>query len=82
MTRPEVSVQLTAIADLRWRMFLNGLRSKRGKTELASRVLITLAFTLGGSAISGVVAPIAATWLMINSLLGHKPAMSQELWTW
>jgi len=40
--------QLTAIADLRWRMFLNGLRSKRGKMELASRILITLAFTLGG----------------------------------
>lgn len=48
MIRPEVSAQLIAIADLRWRMFLNGLRSKRGKMELASRILVTLAFTLGG----------------------------------
>lgn len=48
MIRPEVSAQLTAIADLRWRMFLNGLRSKRGKMELASRTLITLVFTIGG----------------------------------
>ena len=42
MTRPEVSVQLTAIAELRWRMFVNGLRSKRGKMELASRIIVTL----------------------------------------
>ena len=48
MIRPEVSSQLIAIADLRWRMFLNGLRSKRGKTELASRILVTLAFAVGG----------------------------------
>src|SRR6202166_2477685 len=48
MIRPEVSTQLTAIAELRWRMFLNGLRSKRGKMELASRILITIAFTVGG----------------------------------
>ncbi len=48
MTRPEVSNQLTAIANLRWRMFLNGLRSKRGKMELASRLVITLVFVVGG----------------------------------
>ena len=48
MIRPEVSSQLIAIAELRWRMFLNGLRSKRGKMELASRILVTLAFSLGG----------------------------------
>ena len=48
MTRPEVSTQLTAIANLRWRMFLNGLRSKRGKMELASRLVITLVFVVGG----------------------------------
>jgi ABC-2 type transport system permease protein len=40
--------QLAAIADLRWRMFVNGLRSKRGKMELASRILVTLVFVVGG----------------------------------
>jgi ABC-2 type transport system permease protein len=40
--------QLTAIANLRWRMFVNGLRSKRGKLELVSRILVTLAFAVGG----------------------------------
>jgi ABC-2 type transport system permease protein len=64
MTRPEVSVQLTAIADLRWRMFLNGLRSKRGKTELASRVLITLAFTLGG--IVGFTIAALSAWYSVS----------------
>jgi len=40
--------QLSAIADLRWRMFVNGLRSKRGKMELASRIIVTFAFAVGG----------------------------------
>src|ERR1035441_4418469 len=48
MTPPHVSTQLTAIAELRWRMFVNGLRSKRGKMELVSRILVTLAFSVGG----------------------------------
>ena len=43
-----VSGQLSAIAQLRWRMFVNGLRSRRGKAELASRVIVTSAFTFGG----------------------------------
>jgi ABC-2 type transport system permease protein len=40
--------QLTAIANLRWRMFVNGLRSRRGKMELVSRIIVTSAFALGG----------------------------------
>ncbi|HYM77630.1 MAG TPA: hypothetical protein VE377_16780 [Candidatus Dormibacteraeota bacterium] len=43
-----VSAQLSAIAELRWRMFVNGLRSKRGKLELFSRILVTGAFAVGG----------------------------------
>jgi ABC-2 type transport system permease protein len=45
---PNRSGQLTAIANLRWRMFVNGLRTKRGKMELVSRIVVTLAFALGG----------------------------------
>jgi ABC-2 type transport system permease protein len=40
--------QLAAIANLRWRMFVNSLRSTRGKLELLSRGLVSLAFLLGG----------------------------------
>lgn len=43
-----VSTQLKAVAQLRWRMFLNGLRSRRGKAELASRLVISSVFALGG----------------------------------
>jgi ABC-2 type transport system permease protein len=64
MTRPEVSVQLTAIADLRWRMFLNGLRSRRGKTELASRIVVTLAFALGG--IFGFSVAAISAWYFVS----------------
>lgn len=43
-----VSFQLKAVAELRWRMFVNGLRTRRGKTELASRAIVTSVFALGG----------------------------------
>ncbi|HZQ95794.1 MAG TPA: hypothetical protein VFA67_12340 [Candidatus Sulfotelmatobacter sp.] len=43
-----VSAQLKGIAELRWRMFVNGLRSRRGKTELASRIVVTSVFAVGG----------------------------------
>jgi ABC-2 type transport system permease protein len=40
--------QVAAVANLRWRMFANSLRTTRGKMELVSRVVVTAAFTLGG----------------------------------
>jgi ABC-2 type transport system permease protein len=43
-----VSSQLATIAYLRWHMFANSLRTTRGKLELASRVVVTVAFTVGG----------------------------------
>src|ERR1700752_4471028 len=64
MTRPEVSTQLTAIANLRWRMFLNGLRSQRGKIELASRILISLVFVLGG--FGGSIAATGFSWYFFS----------------
>jgi hypothetical protein len=49
MTPPNgLFAQVTTTAHLRWRMFVNGLRSRRGKTELASRIIVTLAFAFGG----------------------------------
>jgi ABC-2 type transport system permease protein len=40
--------QLTAIAGVRWRMFVNSLRTTRGTMELISRILVGFAFTVGG----------------------------------
>jgi ABC-2 type transport system permease protein len=49
MTSPlSVLRQVTTIAELRWRMFVNGLRSKRGKMELLSRIVVTSVFAAGG----------------------------------
>lgn len=43
-----VPVQLTAVAELRWRLFVNGLRTRRGKAELASRIVVASVVTFGG----------------------------------
>src|SRR5579871_6509722 len=56
--------QIPAIAQLRWRMFVNGLRTRRGKMELASRVLITSGFSLG--ALVGFATAIGVSWLLIS----------------
>jgi ABC-2 type transport system permease protein len=40
--------QLTAIAWLRWRLFVNALRTAQGKLELLSHILVSLAFTILG----------------------------------
>lgn len=42
------SGQFSAIAGLRWRLFANTLRTARGKLELLSRTLVTIAFFIGG----------------------------------
>ena len=64
MIRPDVSAQLSAVADLRWHMFLNGLRSKRGKMELASRLVITLVFVVGG--IGGFFVAAGSAWYVVS----------------
>jgi ABC-2 type transport system permease protein len=56
--------QLTAVADLRRRLFLNGLRSRRGKMELASRILITLVFTVGG--FGGFTVATGSAWYFVS----------------
>jgi ABC-2 type transport system permease protein len=76
MTRPEVSTQLTAIAELRWRVFVNGLRSKRGKMELASRIVVTLAFALGG--LGGFTAATGFAWYFVSQ--GQAEYLAILLW--
>ena len=65
MTPPKnIPGQISAIATLRWRMFVNGLRSKRGKMELASRIIVTAAFALG--AIGGFSAAMGVSWYLVS----------------
>ena len=40
--------QLAAIAWLRWRLFVNALRTSRGVLELISRIVVSFAFAIGG----------------------------------
>jgi ABC-2 type transport system permease protein len=56
--------QLTAIADLRWRMFVNGLRSKRGKMELFSRIVVTTAFAVAG--LGGFILSSGLSWYFVS----------------
>ncbi len=71
-----ISGQIPAIAQLRWRMFVNGLRSRRGKMELASRVLISSAITLGG--LIGFATAIGVSWLLVSE--GKTQFLPLVLW--
>jgi ABC-2 type transport system permease protein len=55
--------QFTAIAELRWRMFVNSLRTPREQMELVSRLLLGLALIIGG--LGGAVGLGAVAYLMI-----------------
>ncbi len=68
--------QLTAIADLRWRMFVNGLRSKRGKMELFSRIVVTTAFALAG--LGGFTAATGLSWYFVSQ--GKAEMLPFLLW--
>jgi ABC-2 type transport system permease protein len=56
--------QLTAVAELRWRMFLHGLRTRRGKMELASRMIIGLVFA--AAAVGIFAGAIGMAWLCVS----------------
>jgi ABC-2 type transport system permease protein len=68
--------QLTAIAYLRWRMFVNGLRSRRGKLELVSRIIVTLAFAVGG--LGGLAGATIAAYYALSS--GSPEYVAFVLW--
>jgi len=60
----KVSSQLFAIAGLRWRMFVNSLRTSRGKMELASRIIIATVFFIVG--FGAVVTIIGLSWFCVS----------------
>lgn len=59
-----VSTQLMAVAELRWRLFVNRLRTRRGKAELASRIIVTVAFSFGGLGIFAFGA--GTSWYLVS----------------
>lgn len=61
---PHARQQLAAVAELRWRIFANSLRTVRGRLELASRIFISLAFVAGG--IGGAVGLGGAAWFLLS----------------
>jgi ABC-2 type transport system permease protein len=74
MTEPSVRLlcngQLSAIIWLRWRLFLNALRTTRGQLELLSQILVSFAFTL--IALCGALGMGILSYL---SLSAGKPRM-------
>jgi ABC-2 type transport system permease protein len=73
---PQARQQLGAVADLRWRMFVNSLRTFRGRLELASRIFIGLAFVGGG--IGGAIGLGGAAWFVL--LQGNAEWLGGLLW--
>jgi ABC-2 type transport system permease protein len=65
-----------AVAELRWWMFVNGLRSRRGKTELASRILVTSVFFVGG--LGGFAVASFFSWLLVSQ--GKPEFLAAILW--
>src|SRR5579863_1185001 len=68
--------QLSAIAYLRWRMFVNGLRTRRGKMELVSRIIVTLGFAMGG--LGGFVVSTGFSWYFVSQ--GKPEFLAILLW--
>jgi ABC-2 type transport system permease protein len=68
--------QLSAIAWLRWRLFLNSLRSTRGTLELLSRIMISFAFAVGG--LGGAFGMGVAASLAISA--GKPELLAVPLW--
>ena len=56
--------QFAAIAHLRWRLFVNSLRTTRGKLEMFSRFAVGAAFTIGG--IGGAAGMGGAAWFFTS----------------
>jgi ABC-2 type transport system permease protein len=68
--------QLAAIARLRWRLFVNSLRSTGGKLEFVSRMMVTFAFAIGG--FGGAFGMGVAAYLAISS--GKPELLAMLLW--
>ncbi|HZW80708.1 MAG TPA: hypothetical protein VFF50_09570 [Candidatus Deferrimicrobiaceae bacterium] len=73
---PLRSSQLIAIAWLRWRLFINTLRTTRGQLELLSRILVSLAFTVLG--LGGAIGMGALSYFVF--MQGKPQLLAVPLW--
>jgi ABC-2 type transport system permease protein len=62
---PEIRGQFSAIARVRWQLFLNSMRTIRGRMEIVARVFTFLAFGMGG--IVGSIAIGFTAWYFVYS---------------
>lgn len=75
-TAPGSRQQLAAVAQLRWRIFVNSLRTVRGRLELASRIFVGLAFLAGG--MGGAIGLGGAAWFVLSE--GNTEWLGGLLW--
>jgi ABC-2 type transport system permease protein len=68
--------QLSAIAWLRWRLFVNSLRSTRGTLELVSRIMVSFAIAIGG--LGGAFGMGIAAYFAISA--GKPEMIAFPLW--
>jgi ABC-2 type transport system permease protein len=73
---PQGRRQMAAVAQLRWRIFVNLLRTFRGKLELASRIFVGIAFIAGG--IGGAIGLGGAAWSFVSE--GNSEWLGTLLW--
>lgn len=71
-----VAAQIATIAELRWRMFVNSLRTRRGKLELVSRIVVTGAFAILG--FGGFATAVGTSWLVVSQ--GKAEFLAIHLW--
>ncbi len=71
-----VHAQLSAIAALRWRIFVNGLRTRRGKAELVSRILVMSVFAVFG--FGGLATIIGLSWYWVSQ--GKPEGLAYPMW--
>jgi ABC-2 type transport system permease protein len=68
--------QLAAIAELRWRIFVNSLRTLRGRLELVSRILAGIGYSIIG--IGGTLGLGVLAWYIVSR--GHLEWLAVPLW--
>src|SRR5579863_9723237 len=80
MIEPDITMkkrgQLRTIAWLRWRLFVNGLRSKRARLELLSQVIVSIAFAIGG--LGGMAFMAGMTFFILEK--GKPELLAILLW--
>ena len=73
---PDVRAQLAAIARVRWQLFVNSLRTLRGRLELISHIFISLGFAMGG--IGGLAVSAGGAWYLVSH--GEAQWLAAILW--